>query len=544
MTKIYSLFIFILLNAFSFGQDVYFPPEFEKQEGILLTWDYNDSRNPVTAAIAKAVQPSARVWVIYYPGQAPMDTTEIRSYLRDHGVPDENVFLIPAWTETLWIRDYGPFVGYNLNEVPVQRLILDAGYSNYNRPNDDAIPTQIGNLMGIPVNDLPLEFEGGNILTDGLGRGWGSTRIFSQNPGLSQQEVKETMEQYLGLDDMMFLEALVNSGGGIWCHVDMFMKILDSETILVSQYPEFVPDYQLIESFVDTLSKMTNANGRPYRIKRIPAPPKANGTWATQQNDEMRTYTNSIIINDVIVIPSYNLPEYDSAAKQVYRECMPGYRLEMVDATPLTPMYGALHCISKEVAKPVYLRINHKKIEGLQSFVNSFVLEAEIFADGSPDSAFVFYKLNNQPDFTKSAFLNFENTYFATIQGINPADTLQYYLVAWSHNSNVSFPPQGVGGAFQFWFDASLAIGEHDNTIGDLSIFPNPSRGNLSISSSGVKYPLAFTVQNILGEVVYVGRMNSALQVLDLSKNLMKGVYFLTFEDNQTKTECFKLLIQ
>lgn len=543
MKKIFSLFILLLNAALFFGQNVYFPPEFEKQEGILLTWDYNESRNPVTAAIAKAVQPSAKVWVIYYPGQAPMDTTEIRSYLRDHGVPDENVFLIPAWTETLWIRDYGPFVGYNLSETPIQRIILDAGYSNYNRPNDDAIPTQIGNLMEIPVNDFPIEFEGGNILTDGLGRGWCSTRIFSQNPGLSPQEVKDTMEQFLGLDDIMFLEALVNSGGGIWCHVDMFMKILDSETILVSEYPEFVPDYQLIEYFVDTLSKMTNAGGRSYRIIRIPAPPKADGTWATQQNDEMRTYTNSIIINDAIVIPAYNLPDYDSAAIQVYRECMPGYRLEMVDATALTPLYGALHCISKEVANPVYLRINHKKIEGMQAFANPFVIDAGFFADGSPDSAFLFYKKNNQISFEKSIFSENGNTYTANIQGISPADTIKYYLEAWSNNSHVTFPPQGLGGAFCFWFDPSVSIDEKENIDSDIRIFPNPSTGNFTISSKMMEYPIAFKVHDLTGRIVYQGGIEGTFQSFDLSGILKKGVYFITFGNEPLKKENLKLVV-
>ena len=129
MKKRIPLFILLLMAFSAFSQEnVYFPPEFEKQEGLLLTWDYNDQRNPVTAAIAKAVQPSATVWIIYYPGTAPMDTNDIRNYLRDHGVPDEGVYLIPGWTETLWIRDYGPFAGYTEETLPFSHIFMDAGY--------------------------------------------------------------------------------------------------------------------------------------------------------------------------------------------------------------------------------------------------------------------------------------------------------------------------------------------------------------------------------------------------------------------------------
>lgn len=544
MQTIYLLFIFVAISASLYSQNVYFPPEYEKQEGLLLTWDYNDSRNPVTAAIAKAVQPSAKVWLIYYPGPAPTDTTEIRNYLRDHGVPDENVFLIPAWTETLWIRDYGPFNGYNLDGTHSERLFLDAGYSNYNRPNDDAIPTQIANLMGIQVNDFPLQFEGGNVLIDGLGRGWGSTRIFSQNPDLSQDEVKQTMEEYLGLDEMMFLEALVNSGGGIWCHVDMFMKILNSETILISEYPDFVPDYNLIESFADTLSKMTNANGREYQIVRIPAPPKANGTWASTQNDEMRTYTNSIIINDVIVIPSYNLPEYDSAAKQVYKESMPGYRLEMVDASPLTPLYGALHCVVKEVTKPDYLWINHEKIVGLSQYSEPFLINAEIYSDSGPDSAFVFYKTSSEMDFNKVEMTGNLNAFTASISGFPISDSIQYYIKAYLNDDFVTFPPQGEGGAFTFWFDPSVSTSEDDAQPYNIEVFPNPCNGSFTISIDKLNESVAFTIQQIDGRVVHHGIVNSRFQQMNFSDHFAKGIYLLNFRLKNAAPVIRKLIVQ
>ena len=521
---------------------MYFPPEFEKQEGLLLTWDYNESRNPITAAIAKAVQPSAKVWVIYYPGTAPMDTTEIRNYMRNHGVPDENVFLIPGWTETLWIRDYGPFAGYQTGET-TERLFLDAGYSAYGRPNDDSMPTQLANYFNILVSDFPVEFEGGNVLTDGLGRGWGSTRIFSQNPGMPQQEVKETMEEYLGLDDMMFLEALTNSGGGIWCHVDMFMKILDSETIMVSEYPEFVPDYALIESFVDTLEKMTNANGREYKVVRIPAPPKANGSWATTQNDEMRTYTNSIIINDVIVMPTYGLPEYDSTARQVYEINMPGYRIEMVDATPLTPLYGALHCICREVTKPGYLRINHQKITGMQVFEEPFTVEAELFFEGVLDSSFLHYRKSEEQDYQKIPLSESGQVYSAAFTDIAPTDTLQYFITTSVGDDQVFFPPQGQGGAFRFWFVPTVEVTEINPGMQGVNAFPNPCHGDFTLSTKHINFPAKLKVRDMNGNIIYDALIRKNEVFIGLPDGLCKGVYSVWVESSRKTVAVEKIVI-
>ncbi len=522
--------ILLILSGCIIAQSAYFPPEFEKMEGLLLTWDYHPQRDPVTAAVAKAVQPSATVWIIYYPGQAPMDTTEIRNFLRDQGVADENVHLIPGWTETLWIRDYGPFTGYNIQTIPPYRYFMDAGYSAYNRPKDDSIPTQLANSWGIPVVDLPLQFEGGNVLFDGTGRGWGSTRIFEQNTNYSQTQVKAMLEEYFGLEDFMFLQKLTQSGGGQWAHVDMYMKILDSETIMISEYPDWVPDYFLIESFAITLGSMTNFDGTPYRIVRIPAPPKANGNWATTQNDEMRTYTNSIIINDVVVVPSYNLPEYDSVAKQIYQENMPGYRIEMVDATVLTPLYGALHCITKEVTKPEYLRIRHQKITGMLTYTNPYmVIDARIDCNLTADSAFVYFKFNDETEFIRVSMTPGCPYYVGVINGIQKTDTVHYYIYTARNGDEVVLPPPAPNSYFSFWFDQSVGITDLQNS--SISIYPNPSNGNFTIVNPAVTNSGALTIHDLFGKIVWQQTIDQGANVINLNNFLSSGLYMIKIEN-------------
>jgi agmatine/peptidylarginine deiminase len=539
------LLIFLWLAYFSIqAQNVYFPPEFEKQEGLLLTWDYNDSRNPITAAIAKAVQPSAKVWIIYYPGQAPMDTTEIRNYLRDHGVPDDGVSLIPAWSETLWIRDYGPFTGYSKESTPYQRIIKDAGYSAYGRPKDDSIPTQLANLWNVPASNINLDFEGGNILLDGLGRGWGSTRIYSQNPGYSQSAIKQIFEEEFGLTEMMFLEALVNSGGGIWCHVDMFMKILDHETIMISKYPDFVPDYGLVESFALALGQMTNSLGRNYKIVRIPAPPKADGTWAVTQNDEMRTYTNSIIINDAIVVPSYNLPEYDSVAREIYEENMPGYRIEMVDASPLTPLYGALHCITKEVTMPDYLRIEHPKIVGMQDYQGHVTVTAMMDCNVPVDSAMLFYRKARNTPFTRIDMIPGCPIHQSIITNLSPRDTVDYYLKTASNGIVVCLPPPAPNGYYTFWFDPYVGFDEQNSTKLGIEISPNPNSGIFDLKIDVLNdVDLEVVIYNNYGQLIYSNQVENRYSTFQLADILNPGIYFLSVINSGELKASTKLII-
>ncbi len=182
MNKLLSfLFVLCFSQAWLYGQTtVYTPAEFEKSEGVLLVWDYSSSRDSITANIVKAVQHTAKVWIIYYPEVAPADTNEIREYLYSRGVQPVNLYFIPGFTNTLWIRDFGPMVLHGNFGQGSERYIMDAGYAAYNRPKDDSIPpSQIANLWGgWNQRELGLEIEGGNLIFDGLARGFASKKSF------------------------------------------------------------------------------------------------------------------------------------------------------------------------------------------------------------------------------------------------------------------------------------------------------------------------------------------------------------------------------
>lgn len=431
MKKFLALLIIVWVSLLQQpkAQNRIFPAEFEYNEGVLLTWDYAPSRDSVVANIAKALQDVTTVWIIYYPGPAPYDTSYIRNYLLLHGVGYQNVKFVPGWTETLWIRDYGPIAGYRFTGEAWERFFLDARYSKYNRPKDDSIPAQLGRRWGIPVVQFPLEVEGGNLILDGTGNGFGSKRIFTQNPGLSQNQIKSLFLDYLGLNEFYFIDVLEHSGGGIWMHVDMFMKMVDNQTILVSSYPNYLPDYPIIEGIAQQLSQTPNQLGVNYKVVRIPAPPKSDGSYATTLNDEMRTYTNSLTTNGVVVVPKYNHP-LDDTARAIYQRTMPGYQIRMVDARTLTPLYGAIHCITREICKPHLLRILHVALKGVQPYEPCKLVRCRVQAPALLDSIMVFYRIKPDSQFIALPMQPVAGDYVASLCGLQPGDTVQYYLYA------------------------------------------------------------------------------------------------------------------
>ncbi len=525
------------------GQSFIIPAEFEKNEGVILTWDYNSSVDSTVSMIASGLQDAGKVFIIYYPGTVPYDTNYIKSLMATYGVVSGNITFIPAWTETLWIRDYGPFTAYEYTGNRYQRLFLDARYSDYNRPKDDSIPVQLAtNIFQIPYYHIPLDFEGGNIIFDGLGRGFGSKRILDQNPSFSETQVADTLRYYFGLYDFVFLEKLENSGGGIWSHVDMYMKMIDNETFIIAEYPDSLPDYNTIEKNVQTILNLTNMLGRSYKVHRLPAPVKDDGTYASTQHDEMRTYTNSIMINDVVVIPSYNLPS-DLVAKQIYKDLLPGYQIKMVDARSLTPNYGAIHCITRQIPPNDMMRIKHAKYQGGIAYQPTINLVCHAQCNQPVDSLFLLYRIHPDTLYQKMSF-NFScpNSY-TDISNLSMSDTVSYFIQAKTYdNKELNLPIPGKKGPYTFWFDPNAEIHEGICENKRFRVFPNPASEYFILHNPYFTEECFIEIYTISGQHIYSDAFTGNTFQLSLREDFKPGQYIIRFTNDQ-KTQAVKVAI-
>lgn len=529
----------MLISFFDAGaQSIHTPAGFEYNEGVLLVWDYHPARDSVVANVAGAIQNTAKVWIIYYPGSAPADTGQIRSYLLGRGVGYHNVHFIPGWTNTFWIRDFGPIPFYSGSNKRLR--FYDAGYSQYNRPKDDSIPVQIANYWSMPWSTLPLELEGGNLIFDGFIRGFGSKRIIDQNVPQSPAQIENILNTHFGLQDFVFLDKLLNSGGGIWMHVDMFMKMIDPETILLAELPPNAPDYHILQGIRDHIGMLQSVFGRKYNIFRIPVPPKADGTWATTLNDEMRTYTNSLTINNVVIVPSYNHP-LDTVAREIYEQIMPGYEIKMVDSRILTPMFGAIHCITREIPPQTLLRIRHARITRAQMFNYEIPVSFQVFSTLPPDSVFICFRTHPDSAFQKIFVYESCAAYLGVIPNLVPSDTVQYYLEAWSQGRSVTYPPVAPNAWFTFWFDQVISIGEHAN-LQQIRIYPNPASGFFRVFR-GDQIARQGTVNlfNNSGMLVWTGPINNSGEVT-LPAYIPNGFYVAQFF-HQDETATTRIII-
>ncbi|MDP3555958.1 MAG: T9SS type A sorting domain-containing protein [Bacteroidota bacterium] len=76
-------------------------------------------------------------------------------------------------------------------------------------------------------------------------------------------------------------------------------------------------------------------------------------------------------------------------------------------------------------------------------------------------------------------------------------------------------------------------INENAGILNSISLFPNPTSGMFSVATTLINDNINYTVTNILGSTILVGKFNNSKNI-DLSSQ-SKGVYFITFENNGNK---------
>jgi len=314
------------------------PGEWEPSEGVIIRWTLG-----IPYDLVAEYSNTVTVWTICGSSSAQ---SSAESAYQANGVNMDNCEWIIATTNTYWTRDYGPWFIFNDESME----IVDHVY-NRPRPYDDLIPSVIGSEWGMAVYGMDLTTTGGNHMSDGLGISMSTELVYNENPGLSEAEVDAIMLEYLGNDYEVL--GYIESGG--IHHIDCWAKFLSPSTILVKDVPTGSSSYTLLNNRAEYLSGLTSSWGEPYNIVRVYCP---YGT----------AYTNSIILNNKVFVPTFN-SSWDDSALAVYENAMPGYEVIGFDGSWLDD--DAIHCRAMGVPDREMLRIHHVPLHDTEDTLNA-----------------------------------------------------------------------------------------------------------------------------------------------------------------------------
>jgi agmatine/peptidylarginine deiminase len=560
---LFSLFLISLYASSLYSQELEILPKglTQAEKGIISQYEFKNSRlsdpptGPVrTAAEWEEVEYLVVTWQSGFQGIlrqivaagvaeckviiTTQNETSVSNYLTAGGVDLTNVIFMNENWDSIWIRDYAGNTIYS-DDVG-ERAITDWIY-NRPRPNDDVIPTAHALLADIPIyvtdsgiNDLVN--TGGNFMSDGLGNAFASSLILDENePGnpygvsaKTEAQIDGIMEAYMGISNYIKMDILPYD---VIHHIDMHMKLLDEETLLVSRYPNGVADGPQIEANIDyVLSNFQSAFGTPYDVKWIDAPPSTSGNYP-DTGGYYRTFSNSVIINKTILVPTYR-PAVDAAALAYYQELMPGYNIVGIDVDNagenLISLLGAIHCITHTIGVAEPLLIVHQPIDNAPQS-SEVTIDAMIKHVSDINTAKVFWREIGATVFneTEMTFAGGNNW----TANLNIASSnVEYYIWAEANSGkSLSRPLVAPDG---FWTIEVELLSMEDWAHKHISApYPNPTSGEVSFNLENIAGSIVISVHNLLGQELFETSLDKGNGVVKLNLNdTWNGTLFVTFK--------------
>ena len=403
--------------------------EFDEMQGALVRYPFGI---PIT--IMKEISENIKVTTIVL--NAAQQNTVTQQYIAA-GVNMANCDFLLAPSDSYWTRDYGPWY---ISDSSNNMGIVDFPYNRPSRPNDDEIPKIVANMLGIPWYGMNVIHTGGNYMTDGMGISSSTQLVWEENPTQTHEQIAQKFKDYLNIDNYMVVEDPNNT---YIDHIDCWGKFLAPDKILIRKVPPTHPQYAAIEATAAYYASQPCSYGYNYRVYRVNTP----------QN---QPYTNSVILNNKVLVPFMN-SSWDDSAKVAYQAAMPGYEIIGFTGNPSTPWEStdALHCRVMGMADLGMLYIKHIPIAGTIPAEQNYSLTAQIIACSDSalysDSLLIWYRVNGGAWQNSILAHTTGENYSGFIPEQAGGSTIQYYLYAADHSGrNATSPFIGAGDPFTF----------------------------------------------------------------------------------------------
>lgn len=550
------------------------PGEFEESQAVAISWafEYDNNFNIIgvdtsseygliSAQICDAVQPECTIWIRI---NAAGDSTAIKKFMQNRGKALYNYKFMVAAGDDWWTRDFGPMAFYYGASDNIG--FTDMKYYD-GRDNDNIFPAQLAQKMGYPNFVTKLNSEGGNLMTDGFGRLFMSTVVKEVNadntihlPGWTTTQTYDTLRSVFATPVLYDLQKLVCDGGT--GHIDLYIKLIDEQTLLIAQYPSVITaiDKKTIEDNVQLMSTKLSTYGRPFRVIRVEHPTNDNGSHTrlncSQIDADARNFINGLTVNKTFIFPSYsdgvtgNIAQHNRIMSFLQQN-MPGYKIVPIDSRAISPLGGAIHCITMQIPAENPVVFWHPSVDGVQPALAKYHIIAKISNKSGINKAVCRYRKNGgtwqQIVLTDSAGYK---TGDIVSGGMSATDYIDYYLTALTNNGKTAVKPiTAPDGFYTIRTTAVTSAEKISETEYLFGAYPNPANATVTIPFKIAGSNIAvISVYDITGKLMFekeITRLNQGLneQTVDVS-NWSKGMYFYSLTLNGIPTGTRKLVVQ
>jgi len=332
--------------------NILLPAEWAPQSGVLLTWPHKDTDwkdildevVPCFVSIAKEIIKREKLIIV-----CPC-IDDVKQALGE--VDFSQIIFREIDSNDTWARDHGPLSVF-VNGVP---YILDFTFNGWGLKfpanYDNQITRQLYESTALSPeigyqSMLHVVLEGGSIESDGAGTILTTSECLlsaNRNEYKGKAEIEDYLKMIFEAKRILWLNNGYLSGDDTDSHIDTLARFCDKETIAyvkcADESDEHFEELSLMEK---ELKAFKTEEGNPYQLIALPM------AEAVYDNEERlpATYANFLIINDAVLMPTYNSP-LDKEAKEALQKAFPDREIVGINCLPLIKQHGSLHCVTMQ----------------------------------------------------------------------------------------------------------------------------------------------------------------------------------------------------
>ena len=353
-SKIWIILIILFISVMSVNQANEFnqktkrvPAEWETQEAKGKQWPgYWEKDNEIAfAKIADIISRYQKLHILFHSDQIYVDA---RKALNDIGVDPQgkNIRWHAVPYDNSWMRDNGPVYVFNDNELRIQNWNFDAwgGAFGSDIPFnlDNEVPDKVGEILGLPVDQIEIVHERGNLEFNGSDTvmlNWSAFGDPNRNLNYNKQQAERDLKAHFGVTKVIFIEGIPN-GDLTKGHIDGIARFIGLRTVVVVQCTTrslCQPGSKDAEIY-DNSAKIIKEAGFSVIREPIEGFVKHNG----QMFDT--NYMNWLVGNGFVIVPGFGNPDTDSQAKSRIESYFPNRDVHLIEMLSSWAAGGGVHC--------------------------------------------------------------------------------------------------------------------------------------------------------------------------------------------------------
>ncbi len=329
----------------------YMPAEWELQRVVILSfpheetdWADDNIKKALTTfvRIAQAIAYSQPVYIIC------KDQSQISGLF----CSKNNISFIEIPTNDTWIRDYGYISIKEDDQIKLLDFTFDGWGGKFEATFDNSVNRALyqRGYMGItPLESIDFVLEGGSIESDGHGTILTTSKCLcnpNRNSGLRKVEIEKNLNDYLGVERILWLDYGYLAGDDTDSHIDTLARFVNPETIVYVKCSDNSDEhYEELCKMELQIKEFRTKEGKAYQL--IPLP-MTRAIYDKDKNRLPSTYANFLITNKALIYPSYS-DENDKKVGDIFKKLFPDREIIPINCLKLIEQGGSLHCSTMQV---------------------------------------------------------------------------------------------------------------------------------------------------------------------------------------------------